>query len=47
MKIADTYSHLNTEEFLLVDHKKEFKELKKAIKRIDASKYKTKISKKK
>ncbi len=45
MIIADTYSHLNAEEYLIVHHKKELKEIKDEIKNIDASKYKTKVSK--
>lgn len=43
MKIADIYSHLNANEYLIVHHKKELKEIKSAIKSIDASKYKTKV----
>ena len=47
MKIGAKYSHLNGEEYLLVHHKKEYKELLSVIKAIDASTHKTKISKEK
>jgi hypothetical protein len=45
MKIAQSYSHLNGEEYLLVHHPKLYREIKKVIKSVDASKYRTKISK--
>lgn len=44
MKIAQKYSHLNGEEYLLVHHKKEYKQIKEIIKSIDATKHKTKKS---
>ncbi|MGK9369809.1 BglII/BstYI family type II restriction endonuclease [Melioribacter sp. Ez-97] len=45
MKITQKYSHLNGEEFLIVHHKKLYKEIKEYISSIDASEYLTKISK--
>ena len=45
MKIAQKYSHLNGEEYLIVHHKKLYSEIKEIIKNIDAEKLKTKISK--
>jgi len=47
MKIAQKYSHLNGEEYLIVHHKKLYKEIKDVISSIDAEKFKTKISKEK
>jgi hypothetical protein len=47
MKIAQKYSHLNGEEYLIVHHKKLYKEIKDIIKIIDANKFRTKISKEK
>ena len=47
MKIAQKYSHLNGEEYLIVHHNKLYKEIKAIIKSIDAEKYRTKISKEK
>ena len=47
MKIAQKYSHLNGEEYLIVHHNKLYKEIKAIIKSIDAGKYRTKISKEK
>ncbi len=47
MKIAQKYSHLNGEEYLIVHHKKLYKEIKDVISSIDATKFKTKISKEK
>lgn len=47
MKIAQKYSHLNGEEFLLVHHKNTYKEIIDVIKIIDAEKHKTKKSKEK
>ncbi len=45
MKIAQSYSHLNGKEFLLVRHKGIFKEINSVIKSINANNYKTKTSK--
>lgn len=47
MKIAETYSHLNGLEFLLVHKKKLWNEVLNVIKHIDADSCKTKISKEK
>ena len=47
MKIAETYSHLNGLEYLLVHKKKLWTELKKVISLVDAEKCKTKKSKEK
>ncbi|MDA3907386.1 MAG: BglII/BstYI family type II restriction endonuclease [Bacteroidales bacterium] len=47
MKIAQKYSHLNGEEYLIVHHKKLYKEIIDVIKNIDAEKFRTKISKEK
>ena len=47
MKIAQKYSHLNGEEYLLVHHKKLYKEIVSVIDSIDASKCLTKVSKEK
>lgn len=47
MKIAEKYSHLNGEEYLLVHHKKVYNEIVRTIKSISASKLKTKQSKEK
>ena len=47
MKIAETYSHLNGLEFLLVHKPKLWREIKAVISRVDAKKCKTKISKEK
>lgn len=47
MKIAQKYSHLNGEEYLIVHHKKLYKEIKETIKSIDASEFMTKESKEK
>lgn len=44
MKIAQKYSHLNGEEYLIVHHAVEYDELKQVINQIDASLHKTKIS---
>ncbi len=44
MKIAQKYSHLNGEEYLIVHHKNEYKEINNVIKKIDAKKHLTKIS---
>ena len=45
MKIAQTYSHLNGEEYLIVHHKKLYQEIKEVIENIDANSFRTKISK--
>lgn len=47
MKIAQKFSHLNGEEYLIVHHNDLYKEIKGIIKRIDASQFRTKISKEK
>ena len=47
MKIAQKYSHLNGEEYLIVHHNKLYKEIKRVISSINADDFKTKISKEK
>jgi hypothetical protein len=47
MKIAQKYSHLNGEEYLIVHHKKLYDEIIATIEAIDASKYLTKKSQEK
>jgi len=47
MKIAQKYSHLNGEEYLIVHHKPVYKELISIIESIDGHKLMTKISKEK
>jgi len=47
MRIAQKYSHLNGEEFLLVHHKSLYKEITDIIESIDAKAHHTKISKEK
>jgi hypothetical protein len=47
MKIAQKYSHLNGEEYLIVHRKKLYKEIIDVIESIDASKFMTKESKEK
>lgn len=47
MKIAQKYSHLNGEEYLIVHHKKLYKEIVDTIQSIDASKFLLKESKEK
>lgn len=47
MKIAQKYSHLNGEEYLIVHHNNLYKEIKEVIASIDADKLRTKISKEK
>ncbi len=44
MKIAQKYSHLNGEEYLIVHHKKLYNEIIDIIKSIKANDFKTKIS---
>ncbi len=45
MKIANIYSHLNGLEWLIVHHKNIWDEIQETISQVDASKYKTKVSK--
>ena len=47
MKIAQKYSNLNGEEYLIVHHNNLYKEIKEVIASIDAEKLRTKISKEK
>ena len=47
MKIAQKYSHLNGEEYLIVHHRKLYKEIKEVIKNINAEDLRTKVSKEK
>ena len=47
MKIAQKYSHLNGEEYLIVHHNDLYKEIKRVIASIDADQFRTKISKEK
>lgn len=47
MKIAQKYSHLNGEEYLIVHHSELYKEIIETIESIDASKFLTKESKEK
>ncbi len=47
MKISQTYSHLNGEEYFIVHHNKLYKEIKSVISNIDANKFRTKVSKEK
>lgn len=47
MKIAQKYSHLNGEEYLIVHHKKLYDEIIDVISSINAEDFKTKISKEK
>lgn len=47
MKLAETYSHLNGLEYLLVHKPKLWDEIQFVIKTIDADKYRTKVSKEK
>ncbi len=47
MKIAQKYSHLNGEEYLIVHHKKLYNEIIDTIQSIDASEFMTKESKEK
>ncbi len=44
MKITKKYSHLNGEEYLIVHHKKLYKEIVDVIKSVNANDFKTKIS---
>lgn len=45
MKVAQKYSHLNGEEYLIVHHLNLYKEINAVIENIDANKFKTKVSK--
>ena len=47
MRIAQKYSHLNGEEYLIVHHNNLYKEIKQVIASIDAEQFRTKISKEK
>ena len=47
MKIAQKYSHLNGEEYLIVHHNDLYKEIKSIIEKINAEEFKTKVSKEK
>jgi len=47
MKIAQKYSHLNGEEYLIVHHNNLYKEIKQVIASVDAEQFRTKISKEK
>lgn len=47
MRIVETYSHLNGEEYLIVHHPDLYKEIKAVIRELDASKCMTKTSKEK
>lgn len=47
MKIAQKYSHLNGEEYLIVHHNDLYQEIKKVITSINADDFKTKVSKEK
>ena len=47
MKIVETYSHLNGEEYLLVHHPDLYKEIKAVIREVDAAKCMTKTSEEK
>lgn len=45
MKLAQKYSHLNGEEYLIVHHNDLYKEIKSYIKSVNADDFKTKVSK--
>ena len=47
MKIAQKYSHLNGEEYLIVHHKKLYREIAEVIQNVNANSFKTKVSKEK
>ena len=47
MKVLGKYSHLNGEEYLIVHHKKLYKEILNVIATVDALQFRTKISKEK
>lgn len=47
MEIIEKYSHLNGEEYLIVHHKKVYREIADVIQSVDANKFRTKVSKEK
>ncbi len=47
MRIADKYSHLNGEEYLLVHHRQLYQEVAEIIESLDAEQFKTKVSREK
>jgi len=47
LKLVETYSHLNGEEYLLVHHKTRYREIVEVIRQVDASKLRTKESEEK
>lgn len=47
MKIVETYSHLNGEEYLLIHHPTIYDEIRSVVEQVDASKFMTKISEEK
>lgn len=47
MKITEKYSHLNGEEYLIVHHKDIYQEIKQVISKVDAEKFRIKVSKEK
>ncbi|MCE7923957.1 MAG: restriction endonuclease [Haliscomenobacteraceae bacterium CHB4] len=47
MKIAQKYSHLNGEEYLIVHHNDLYNEIKEVIRNINAENFRTKVSKEK
>lgn len=47
MEIAQKYSHLNGEEYLIVHHNSLYEEIREVISSINADKFKTKVSKEK
>lgn len=47
MKIAQKYSHLNGEEYLIVHHNNLYQEIREVINSLDADTFKTKVSKEK
>lgn len=47
MQIAQKYSHLNGEEYLIVHHNELYEEIKAVIANIDADQFRTKVSKEK
>lgn len=47
MRIVETYSHLNGEEYMLVHHRAEYREIKEVIEAVDATRHKTKVSEEK
>jgi hypothetical protein len=47
MRILETYSHLNGEEYLVVHHPGLYDEIKRAVEKVDAFRCRTKASKEK